>query len=261
MDQWHACLSIRKWEPWTPYKGAIPRYCPRYRSFTIHVNSVNINIKFTMETATDVLTEEWRKLSMLNRREKQYYMEEVASDFSYLTPTVQNWLFFPDGLTTIPFMKRACYTSHQQYGNDSNNPKDGWWVTFQMTSMALLVWLSQQWQYLELSIHDQNWRNLLSDRWNVFNMIVFSTSLSLKYHWNRGLLSHRVKKLDHSIFISMPTFTLYRILSRCWLSSSISAASSSSLTSPVRESPTIPLKFSSRPPIFLAFRRIFPLRS
>lgn len=61
--------------------------------------------------------------------------------------------------------------------------------------------------------------------------------------------------------LTWPTLNLRRTLSRWRLSSSISATSSSSLTSPVWESSTIPLKLSSRLPIFFAFSRIFPLRS
>lgn len=57
------------------------------------------------------------------------------------------------------------------------------------------------------------------------------------------------------------TLTLRRRVSWWRLSSSISGASSSSLTSPVVESSTIPLKLSSKPPIFFAFSKIFLLRS
>lgn len=62
-------------------------------------------------------------------------------------------------------------------------------------------------------------------------------------------------------FHAWPTITLRRTLSRWRLSSSISATSSSSLTSPVWESSVMPLKLSSKGPIFFAFNSIFPLRS
>lgn len=49
-------------------------------------------------------------------------MKEVASDLSYLTTTVHKSLFFLDGLTTIPIMKRLLHLTPT--GNDSDNPID-----------------------------------------------------------------------------------------------------------------------------------------
>lgn len=57
------------------------------------------------------------------------------------------------------------------------------------------------------------------------------------------------------------TLPLCRMLSLRWWSSSISAVSSSSLTSPVKGSSTTPFMLFSNPPIFFPFNRIFPFRS